>query len=258
MELTKLSEFFKPSEIEFRVGATSQDKTKGIALAYITNRAIQNRLDDVCGAENWKNEFIPWREKSQLCGISIKVDGEWVTKFDGADNTTTEAVKGGLSGAMKRAAVQWGIGRYLYDVPNVWVDLVPSGKSYKFKYTPTLPIEFLPTGEANEGYIVDIITDEEQELNEIIPSNDVNIDEVQKKTLTDIIIAYHIPLEKVTKYFKLSKVEDMTQKQYIEYLDILQQNIPNFRMPRSNKKTLPDENEKNELQKLNETLGAIK
>jgi hypothetical protein len=37
-----------------------------------------------------------------------------VWKEDGAENTDIEAVKGGLSGAMKRAAVQWGCGRYLY------------------------------------------------------------------------------------------------------------------------------------------------
>ncbi len=50
------------------------------------------------------------------CGISIKIDSEWVTKWDAAENTQVEAVKGGRSGAMKRAAVQWGIGRYLYNL----------------------------------------------------------------------------------------------------------------------------------------------
>ena len=37
-------------------------------------------------------------------------------KWDAAENTQVEAVKGGRSGAMKRAAVQWGIGRYLYNL----------------------------------------------------------------------------------------------------------------------------------------------
>lgn len=73
-----------------------------------------------------------------MCGISIRIpdvvqeikDGkasttpEWVTKWDGAENTAVEAVKGGLSGAMKRAAVQWGIGRYLYKLDTNFVHLV--------------------------------------------------------------------------------------------------------------------------------------
>ena len=33
-------------------------------------------------------------------------DIEWVTEWDGADNSQVEAVEGGLSGATKRAAVQ--------------------------------------------------------------------------------------------------------------------------------------------------------
>ena len=53
--IDKLQEPFKESEIEWRVGSTTKDKTKGLALAYVTNRAIQNRLDDVFGIFGWKN-----------------------------------------------------------------------------------------------------------------------------------------------------------------------------------------------------------
>lgn len=42
---------------------------------------------------------------------------------DGAENTDIEPVKGGLSDAYKRAAVKWGIGRYLYDMEAAWVDV---------------------------------------------------------------------------------------------------------------------------------------
>ena len=78
-------------------------------LPYITNRAIMDRLDMVVGPENWKNAFQPSPESGILCGISIRINSEWITKWDGAAQTNYEAVKGGLSGAMKRAAVQWGI-----------------------------------------------------------------------------------------------------------------------------------------------------
>lgn len=84
---------FHPDDIEWRVGSTTADKTKGLALAYITNRAIQNRLDEAFGVFGWRNEFKEWKGVSQLCGISVKFEGEWITKWDGADDSATEAVK---------------------------------------------------------------------------------------------------------------------------------------------------------------------
>lgn len=120
MNLAKLREPFAADEIEWRIGQAGKSNGKPWArvLAYVTNRAIMDRLDDVCGPENWQNEYRAGPEGGIVCGISIRVHrGEWVTKWDGAENTEIEGVKGGLSGAMKRAAVQWGIGRYLYDLP---------------------------------------------------------------------------------------------------------------------------------------------
>ena len=144
--MQKLQEPFPPDELEWRVGSTNSDKSRGIALAYVTNRAIQNRLDEVFGVFGWRNEFREWKNNSQLCGISVKVGEEWITKWDGADDSNMEAVKGGLSDAMKRAAYQWGIGRYLYNLENVWVPIEPVGKSYRLKTTPPLPEWALPKG----------------------------------------------------------------------------------------------------------------
>lgn len=111
---------FAPDDIEWRVqqaGYTKDGKKIWAqVLAYVTNRAIQERLDDVCGIDRWKNIYEKAPDGGVMCGISIKFDEEWLTKWDGAENTHVEAVKGGLSGAMKRAAVQWGIGRYLYNL----------------------------------------------------------------------------------------------------------------------------------------------
>ncbi len=115
---------FEPKDIEWRVqvaGKTGQDKLYAILVPYITNRAIQQRLDDVLGVEGWYNEYQYPTEKSVICGISIDVGGKWITKWDGAEETHVEAVKGGLSSAMKRAAVQWGIGRYLYKLDSAIV-----------------------------------------------------------------------------------------------------------------------------------------
>ncbi|MCP1355045.1 Rad52/Rad22 family DNA repair protein [Aneurinibacillus migulanus] len=137
---------FPQEDIEWRVGSTNKDKTKGLALAYVTNRAIQNRLDEVFGPFGWQNQFKEWKQGSQLCGISIKFEDEWITKWDGADDSNQEAIKGGLSDSMKRAAYQWGIGRYLYKLPKNWVEIEPAGHSYKIKRKPSLPAWALPKG----------------------------------------------------------------------------------------------------------------
>jgi hypothetical protein len=144
--MKKLKSPFRPDELEWRVGSTNADKTKGLALVYVDNRAIQNRLDDVFGPFGWKNEFKEWRGNSQLCGISIKFLDEWITKWDGADDSNTEAIKGGLSDSMKRAAYQWGIGRYLYEFPQQWCKLKKVGNSYMLDETPKIPEWALPEG----------------------------------------------------------------------------------------------------------------
>lgn len=260
MNLDRLKDFFRPDEIEFRIGATNHDKTKGIALAYVTNRAIQNRLDEVCGPENWRNEYKPWKENSQICGISIydTEKGEWITKWDGAEDTKTEPVKGGLSGAMKRAAVQWGIGRYLYDIPNVWVDIVPipgKDKQYKFKYPPSLPKEFLPDGVENEGYIADIATDEDEALNEMLTNSNATITDSQKSLLSEIILVNHIDVEKIKKHYKIKSLDVMTQSQFTSYIDTLQEKMVGFKMPKA-KPILNVEKEKGQLDQINQSLGG--
>ena len=174
MDLSKLAEPFPADDIEWRIGRagySSKGQLYGTCLAYLSNRAIMNRLDQVCGPENWKNEYKEWTvggKNGVLCGISIRIpnhDGpsgtsltaEWVTKWDGAENTDIESVKGGLSDAMKRAAVQWGIGRYLYNLDEGFAVITESGKhfargkdkasgkDYAFKWNPpSLPAWALP------------------------------------------------------------------------------------------------------------------
>lgn len=117
-----LKEPFSPLDLEWRISQCGQGRNSGKlyakVLAYVTNRAIMDRLDEVVGPANWQNEYMAAPGGGVMCGISIRVsENEWITKWDGADNTNIEAVKGGLSGSMKRAAVQWGIGRYLYNLP---------------------------------------------------------------------------------------------------------------------------------------------
>lgn len=149
MNLEDLKKPFPPEAISWRVGSTNADKSKGMALAYIDARDVQDRLDAVCGVAGWQCRYIPMHDKKTVCEIGIRIYNngsaeigtigellsprpfEWVWKADGAGDSDVEAEKGALSDAFKRAAVRWGIGRYLYDLDCPWVTLEPAGRSVK-------------------------------------------------------------------------------------------------------------------------------
>jgi hypothetical protein len=141
---TQLSEPFHPDDIEWRAGATNNDKTKALALAYITSRAVMDRLDEVVGPENWRDEYASGPDGGVICGLTLRINGEWITKWDGAENTEFEAIKGGLSDAFKRAGYKWGIGRYLYKLDKQWVFCDVHGKTLVLRSTPPLPSWALP------------------------------------------------------------------------------------------------------------------
>lgn len=127
-------------------------------MAYMTSRFVQDRLDSVAGPANWRNEFVVSplngvetrgskgveKHYGIMCGISIKIDGEWITKWDAAEASDIEPVKGGHSDGMKRAAVHWGIGRDLYYLPtDLYAPAKPSGNSFAIDKKMFDPIAML-------------------------------------------------------------------------------------------------------------------
>lgn len=109
-----------PNEIEWRV--QSQTSTgKLIVVPYINNRCVMHRFDAAFGAENWTSEF---REISNgfICRLTVSINDRTIYREDGASKTNIEPEKGGISDAMKRAAVQFGLGRCLYDYPRVMIE----------------------------------------------------------------------------------------------------------------------------------------
>lgn len=111
---------FMETDIKWRVqqaGIAQSTKPYVLAIPYVSNRAIQKRLDELFGLFGWENAYEPTADgKGFLCGITLHGENRSITKWDGAEYTNIEALKGALSGAMKRTAVQLGIGRYLYSL----------------------------------------------------------------------------------------------------------------------------------------------
>ena len=177
----KLKEKFDEKDLEFRVGAMNNEKTMGLALAYVQARAIQNRLDEVVGFENWK---VSYREIQGgfLCTLSIRINDEWISKEDGAGITDYQSIKGGISNAFKRVASSgFGIGRYLYNARDSWYAIKTQGKGFVFAETPKLQLN---EEKESQAKIETRPKAEPQNNNEII----ITFGKYKGQSLTDI---YH-------------------------------------------------------------------
>jgi hypothetical protein len=121
---------------------------RALALPYVDARAIQDRLDEVLGMDGWQDEYDPLPDGSVVCKLRCRIGGEWLVKTDvGGPSEQPDGgdrLKAAFSDALKRAAVKFGIGRYLYRLPTQWVDYDPQKR--QFRTPPRLPSE--PQGTA--------------------------------------------------------------------------------------------------------------
>jgi hypothetical protein len=113
------------AKVHWRAQNMSRDGTSALALAYIDARDVMARLDEVVGPTNWQDRYTETPKGRLICTLSVRIDGEWIEKADGAGDTDVEGEKGAISDALKRAAVKWGIGRYLYEFGDIWADCDP-------------------------------------------------------------------------------------------------------------------------------------
>jgi hypothetical protein len=124
---------FDPAEVDFRIQSTYErnGKTQAVVVAYVDARAVQDRLDKVVGPANWSFDWTPLIQTNTaitaakgtltICGVS---------KSDVGDAGQTEPTKASVSDCFKRAAVQWGIARYIYALPVMFATLEKRGNSW--------------------------------------------------------------------------------------------------------------------------------
>ncbi len=126
----QLSRPFAAELIELKPGATTKDKTKALALAYVDARAYQDRLDSVVGPDNWSVEYRPLPGGAGLiCRLTLLgVTREDVGEAEQSDpnHATSSAMQ-----AFKRACAAFGLGRYLYRLPQVWAEYDEQRRSFK-------------------------------------------------------------------------------------------------------------------------------
>jgi len=105
---------FDDHEINWKL-KTVTSNGKALLLAYMDARGVRDRLDEAFGP-HWMTAYCAGPSGGVMCTLSVKWNGEWVSRCGVAENTNIEAVKGGASDALKRAATAFGVGRHLYDL----------------------------------------------------------------------------------------------------------------------------------------------
>jgi hypothetical protein len=130
---------FAAQEVRFKPAVVSGNRA--LALPYVDARVIQDRLDEVLGVEGWQDDYECLPDGSVVCRLRLRLGNEWVTKVDvGGPSEQPDGgdrIKAAFSDALKRAAVKFGIGRYLYRLPSQWADYDP--KRRQFAKPPTVP-----------------------------------------------------------------------------------------------------------------------
>ncbi|MDV3568182.1 hypothetical protein CMU71_14915 [Elizabethkingia anophelis] len=140
IDLKKLS---APIEnVKWRVQSfkTTQKGLKAICIPYVDARDVQQRLDEVCGIENWQDRYKEVKG-NLFCEIGIFIGNEWRWKSDVGTESNIEKEKGEASDSFKRAAVMWGIARELYQMKTIILDAVDvNGKKYPLDKAGQKPI----------------------------------------------------------------------------------------------------------------------
>src|SRR5205814_4680930 len=155
-----LSEPFDPGEIKWRVTATSTNQTRngpqkrGQLVAYADQRAYTDRLNEVFGEWGWTRSYdvqvaqnferrAPGDKKQTAVAAKVVVVSTVTVHGLGAHTGVGEewaddqnAATRAEAQAFKRACTCFGLGRYLYDLDTVWVDLDQYNRPVR---TPNLP-----------------------------------------------------------------------------------------------------------------------
>jgi hypothetical protein len=125
--------------VKFKPVAISGNRA--LTLAYVDVRAIQDRLDEVCGVAGWQDNYRVLTDGAVVCRLRLKIGEEWITKVDvgspSGQPDNGDRTKAAFSDALKRAAVKFGVGRYLYRLPRQWCDYDPHKR--EFVRVPALP-----------------------------------------------------------------------------------------------------------------------
>lgn len=111
-----LTELKKPIPAQWRVQSFSKNKPVATVMAYIDARDAMDLLDEHCEYGWHRKHYV--LDSKMYCEVGIVMpDGSIQWRSDCGTESNTDAEKGQSSDSFKRACVNFGIGRFLYDLP---------------------------------------------------------------------------------------------------------------------------------------------
>jgi hypothetical protein len=153
---TQLAEPFQPAEIKWRVTHATHDGSRGAVIAFADPRAYTDRLNQLFTPSGWTRNYdvttvsaVSRQKRDKIiqtgkvlvtCTLTIARLG---THSGSGEQWADEqnAMTSAEAQAFKRAASCFGLGRYLYNLPETWVPLDGQGKPTRL---PSLPEWALP------------------------------------------------------------------------------------------------------------------
>lgn len=204
----KLAAPFPPAAIHWRAQNLTKDGTKALALAYLDARDVMDRLDEVVGPENWQDSFTETARGRVICTLSIRVGEEWIAKSDGAGDTDIEGEKGGLSDSLKRAAVKWGIGRYLYNLKDVWAPCESGEYNGKMRWRKWKPEASRVFGDALRSLSADATT------HDVAPKAPSEMPDAEFSKLVGLVEATKTSTQALCKRFGVESLRHLNHDQY--------------------------------------------
>lgn len=115
-----LKKLLDPIPVKWRVQSFSKIRAQAACVPYVDARDVMRRLDEVCGPENWQDDYKEVGDL-MLAGIGIKCGDNWIWKWDTGVETKIEKEKGLVSDSFKRAGVKWGVARFLYSLDVIYL-----------------------------------------------------------------------------------------------------------------------------------------
>ncbi|MGI6367265.1 MAG: Rad52/Rad22 family DNA repair protein [Anaerolineae bacterium] len=122
-KLRKLAEPFREDQVRWKPQVVSEGG-RALAVAYVDPRVVSERLDQVVGGDwsfRWESlgvqgDRLVVKSSLTVCGVTREDVGEHLL----SEREQADPWKSAVSDALKRAAVHFGVGRYLYWLETVW------------------------------------------------------------------------------------------------------------------------------------------
>jgi hypothetical protein len=116
-DLKALRAYFPKDRLGVKVQSYNKERTRAMLVLYLQHTDVQDRLEEV--DPNWTCAVISEERAGDTVYVRLRLTLKGVSRENVGEGGDPKAA---LSDALKRAAMLFGVGRYLYDSETVWAE----------------------------------------------------------------------------------------------------------------------------------------